>query len=101
MLFLGSRARLALRAPPPRDALPTLVLDLDETVLHRPGGLLDQVALYAYPSSTVGVPYAHALESLRALSARFNLAAITARFRLAEGNTTRWLEAQGLADLPA
>jgi hypothetical protein len=41
MYHLGAAARLALSRAPPRT--PALVLDLDETLLHRPRGLLDQV----------------------------------------------------------
>ena len=99
MFTLGATARAALSRPPAR-ALPCLVLDLDETLLHRPGGALDWLALYAWRTAAVGVPYAHALASLHALSPAYNLVAVTARFALAEANTARWLAAQGLASLP-
>ncbi len=99
MFALGAVARAALARPPLR-ALPCLVLDLDETLLHRPGGALDWLALYAWRTAAVGVPYEHALASVRALSAAYNVVAVTARFALAEANTARWLAAQGLAHLP-
>jgi hypothetical protein len=99
MFTLGATARAALARAPAR-ALPCLVLDLDETLLHRPGGALDWLALYAWRTAAVGVPYAHALTSLHALSSAYNLVAVTARFALAEANTARWLAAQGLPHLP-
>lgn len=97
---LGSVAKLALSRPPLR-ALPTLILDLDETILHRPNGWLDKLALYSpVPLYAVGVPYTGALSSLHTLGSSFNLVAVTARQALAERNTAQWLAAQGLGELP-
>ncbi len=96
-MHLGACARAALSRPPP--SLPCLVLDLDETLLYR-RGVLDRVALYAWRTAGVGVPYAQALPSLHALSSAYSLVAVTARYALAEANTARWLAAQGLPGLP-
>ncbi len=98
--FLGSVARAALSRPPHR-SLPTLILDLDETILYRPNGWLDKLALYSpLPLYAVGVPYTGALSSLRSLGSAFNLVAVTARQALAERNTAQWLAAQGMGELP-
>jgi hypothetical protein len=79
---------------------PTVVLDLDETVVWRPRGVLDQVLMYGAPWVAVGQPYAGAAACLADISARFNLVAVTARWRLAEASTDAMLARAGLPRLP-
>jgi hypothetical protein len=56
---------------------PTLVLDLDDTVLYRSRGVLDALLIYGLPASwaarAVGVPYPGALEAVHDLSAHFRI----------------------------
>ena len=81
-------------------ARPTLILDLDETVLHRSRGTLDTLLLYAVPTASVGDPFPGAINALNRLAARFRIVAVTARWSLAASNTVRWLAAHGLAGMP-
>ena len=94
MLFIG---RVALR-PPPLLASRTLVLDLDESLLWRPRGAVDAVALYL--GQGVGRPYPGALRALQSLSAHYALVAVTARWSVAERGTAAWLAAHGLGHVP-
>jgi hypothetical protein len=94
-LHLGRWARAA----PPR-ARPTLVLDLDETTFWRPRGLLDAAVMYTQPRALIGTPYAGAIAAVRAASERFNVVAVTARWRVAERSTERMLAAAGLERVP-
>ena len=80
---------------------PTIVLDLDETVLFRPNGLIDTLRLYLSPGTVVGEGYPDAVAVLTRLQPRFNLAAVTARWSLASRNTDEWLLAHGLNGIPA
>jgi len=79
---------------------PTIVLDLDETVLFRPNGLIDTLRLYLSPGTVVGEGYPDAVPVLTRLRPRFNLAAVTARWSLASRNTNEWLLAHGLNGVP-
>jgi len=84
---------------------PTIVIDLDETVLYRTRGLIDAITLYAAPNSSfadrVGEPYAGAYEALLHLSTRFRIVAVTARWGGRAGKPTeRWLEKHGFRGLP-
>jgi hypothetical protein len=99
MLHLCSS--LAKRASPPaQPRLGTLIIDLDETVLRRSRGSLDRLLLYAWPGALVGTPYDSSLSSLSRLSSRFHVAAVTARWRLAERGTHAWLRAHDLGHVP-
>jgi len=84
---------------------PTLIVDLDETVLYRTRGLLDAVTLYAVPNSKfaeqVGEPYLGAHAALVHLSLRFRIVAVTARWGGRAGiPTEKWLENNGFKGLP-
>ena len=97
--FISARSADGLRPAP------TIVVDLDETVLYRTRGLIDAFTLYAAPNSTfadrVGEPYAGAHAALVHLSTRFRIVAITARWGGRAGAPTeRWLEKHGLKGLP-
>lgn len=81
-------------------AAPTLVLDLDDTVLGRSRGVHDTVLLYAWTTPFTGVPYPGAIESVNRLSRNFRIVAVTARWNICAPNTERWLVANGLAGLP-
>jgi len=95
-LHLGRWARAA----PPRGARRTLILDLDETTFWRPRGLLDAAVMYTQPRALVGTPYAGAIAAVRAAAERFNVVAVTARWRVAERSTERMLAAAGLERVP-
>jgi len=99
VFHLGEVARRIFSLPRDRN-LPTLVLDLDETVLHRPRGLLDKIGLYAWPSTDIGVPYSSFLPCIYRLRENFDIVAVTARWRFAEANTARWLSTRGLGGIP-
>ena len=94
MLYIGRN--FPLRPPRP---VPTIVLDLDETLVHR-RGIADAALMYVAPWVLVGRPYPGAPAAAQTLSARFNLVAVTARWRLAESSTERMLASVGLARLP-
>ena len=84
---------------------PTLIVDLDETVLYRTRGLLDALTLYAVPNSKfaeqVGEPYLGAHAALVHLSLRFRIVAVTARWGGRAGiPTEKWLENNGFKGLP-
>ena len=96
--YLGAAARRVFALPRLNPTRPTLVLDIDETILHRPNPL-DQISLYAWRAH-VGVPYPHALSSLRELQGSFDIVALTARFMLAEANTEAWFQHYGLGHIP-
>ena len=93
MLFAG---RVSLRAPSLRK--PCVVLDLDETLLWRPRGAIDAVALYC--GFAVGEAYPGALHALAELSRSYALVAVTARWSVAERGTAAWLGAHGLGHVP-
>lgn len=96
MLHLGRR--VSIRAPPASSLRRAIVLDLDETLLWRPRGAIDAVALYCgYP---VGEVYPGALQALAELSRSWSLIAVTARWSVAEQGTADWLEAHGLGHVP-
>ena len=94
MLHIGRHFPLR----PPR-VLPTLVLDLDETLVHR-RGVADAALMYVAPWVLVGRPYPGASAAVQSLAERFNVVAVTARWRLAEPSTDRMLASVGLAGLP-
>ena len=83
---------------------PTLVVDLDDTVLYRTRGALDAALVYGLPPSLaaawVGEPYAGALEALRGLSRSYRIVALTARWAAGARYTHAWLERHGLGGLP-
>ena len=95
---LGATARRVFALPRPNPTRPTLVIDIDETILYRPHPL-DQISLYAWRAH-VGVPYPHALSSLRELQGSFDIVALTARFMLAEANTEAWFQHFHLGHIP-
>ena len=81
----------------------TIILDLDETILYRPGGLWDAIKLYAIRGGNgakVGVPYPSAITAIHQLSTIYHFVAITARYYRAEHNTIGWLTGSGLDGLP-
>jgi hypothetical protein len=120
LLHLSPSLRIALRAAQgaaaPRNpfaaarsadgrAAPTLVIDLDETLLFRPRGALDALALYLAPArlsaALVGQPYAGATAAVARLAQRFRVVAVTARWGPGAAEPTAcWLERHGLAGLP-
>ncbi|MDZ7815288.1 MAG: hypothetical protein U5N86_04555 [Planctomycetota bacterium] len=73
---------------------PTIVIDLDGTILRR--RFIDWFKLYLVECDSVGVPFAKVVETLKSLSESYNVVAITARARMARPNTLRWLERFGL-----
>ena len=83
---------------------PTLVLDLDDTVLFRTRGLVDAALVYGLPPALaaqyVGVPYAGALDALRDLARVFRIVALTARWAAGARYTDAWLARHGLAGMP-
>jgi hypothetical protein len=83
---------------------PTLVVDLDETLLYRARGLADALLMYGLPArlsaACVGVPYAGALGALHELARHFRVVALTARWSAGAGHTHAWLDAHGLGGLP-
>jgi len=86
-------------AAPPR--APTLVVDLDETLLHRPLGALGAVLTYAAPWAAAGEAYAGAAACVAAVRARgAGVVGLTARWRGAAPGTERALAAAGVARLP-
>jgi len=97
---------VSARLPRSGAPAPTLVLDLDETLLFRTRGLLDAALLYAAPAALsagalrVGEPYAAAAGAVRDLARRFRVVAVTARFSSAARATELWLAAHGLEGLP-
>jgi hypothetical protein len=76
-----------------------LVLDLDDTVLWRVSAL-DTLRLYCLPGALVGEPFPSAIPVLHALSRRYELAAVTARWSLAARNTKAWLSLHGFPAIP-
>jgi hypothetical protein len=50
---------------------PTIVIDLDETILYRHRGFVDFLLLYLWPRAVAGVPYTSAVEAIAALSTRY------------------------------
>jgi len=97
--FITARSADGLRQAP------TLIVDLDETVLYRTRGLLDALTLYAVPNSKfaeqVGEPYSGAHAALVHLSSRFRIVAVTARWGGRAGiPTEKWLENNGFKGLP-
>lgn len=50
---------------------PTIVIDLDETILYRHRGFLDFLLLYLAPRALAGRPYESAVEAINALATRF------------------------------
>ena len=83
---------------------PTIVVDLDETLLFRERGLLDAALLYAAPAALsaahVGRPYEAAAAAVRGLALHFRIVAVTARHASAERATRLWLQEHGLGGLP-
>ena len=101
---LGHTSRwLSSRGPGGRPA-PTLVLDLDDTVLYRTRGFLDALLIYGLPawlsSGWVGVAYPGALPAIHELANHFRIVAITARWSRGAAYTQAWLDAHGLQDMP-
>ena len=77
--------------PPKR---PVIVIDLDGTILGR--NALDWFRLYLWRSNKAGKPFLQATETLKELSKRYCIVALTARAELGKANTRRWLDANGL-----
>ena len=77
---------------------PTLVLDLDGTILDR--NFWESLRLYLVPSARTGRIFSQAAPVLRRLGGKARLVGVTARCLLAAGNTRRWLRAQGVPDIP-
>ena len=73
---------------------PTIVIDLDGTILRR--RFLDWFKLYLVESDSVGVPFAKVVDTLKSLSENYNVVAITARAKMGRPNTLRWLQRFGL-----
>ena len=79
---------------------PTIILDLDETILYRTRGLVDTLALYAPVPSRfssrlglrVGTPYPHAVESIRSLSAQYRFVSIVGVVRFFRGRSSSFLQ---------
>lgn len=95
-LYLGRWAR-AGRCPIMR---PTIVLDLDETLVYRPRGIVDKVLMYGAPWAVVGRPYAGSIACINSLAVKFNIVAVTARWRFAEASTEHMLVEAGLPQMP-
>lgn len=114
-------------APAGADA-PTVVLDLDETILHR-RSWRDSVKLYTMPTASTGLPFPGAVDTISRHTTNYRFVclpstalphathcphapvllsyqhrtaqvAVTARFKLCARNTERWLEQFGLHGLP-
>lgn len=81
-------------------ALPTLVIDLDETILYRTRRRLERVLLYSQLPIVVGNAYQDAVENIKKLKEHYNILAMTARWSYAERGTRTWMEAHGLGDIP-
>jgi hypothetical protein len=81
-------------------AKPTIILDIDETLLWRHGGWLERARLYAAPRALVGTPYAGAQSAVAELSKRYRFVAVTARNSAAEANTLLWLQHHGFGHVP-
>lgn len=79
---------------------PTVIIDLDETLVWRPRGIVDKIAMYAAPWVIVGHPYEGAIAGVQSLAKKFNIVAITARWQLAEASTEHMLVAAGLPRMP-
>jgi hypothetical protein len=81
---------------------PTIVIDLDETILFRQRGLVDAALLYLWPGAgaRVGVPYPSAVAAINHLASRYRFVAVTARWKGAGRGTHGWLAASGLPGMP-
>ena len=73
---------------------PTIVIDLDGTVLRR--GPLDGLRLYLGRKGNAGTAFGELGASLKRLAGRFRIVAVTARARFGRRNTRLWLEREGL-----
>jgi hypothetical protein len=93
--------RILSRGPSRLSTPATLILDLDETLLYRSRGVLDTLSIYTTSNPRSGVSYPSALEAVHRLQTRFNVVAVTARWRGAAGSTRRWLDARGLGGVAA
>jgi hypothetical protein len=95
-LYLGRWARAGRCTV----ARPTVIIDLDETLVWRPRGIVDKIAMYTAPWMIVGRPYEGAIAGVQSLAEKFNVVAVTARWQLAEASTEHMLATAGLARMP-